>query len=128
MNEVHLKCLETDYAELLELLKKLEIVREVKGKVSVVGKGSWDYIGTIATPTGVVDSKGVESFNQPLNQGGVNWIHVNLKTEKSVKELMAEKAKTDVTVASKAGKIPAYFLLDGGAELRKAVSPHRVFL
>lgn len=117
MNTYYLRCIESDYLQLIALGKMMGVIQQAGNVISTTDPaGCWDYIGTIYRD------------GQPLTDpGGNTYIHVNLMTTVNLREAATALAASKPEIAAGLANLPKYFLVDAEGNAAAPALPHRVF-
>ena len=113
----YLRCIESDYPQLIALGKLLGVIEQVGEVIRTVDPGDyWDYIGQIIT-----DSK------PRADKDGNVYIHVNLLTSINLRDAATAMAAKYPEVREGLATMGKYFLLDAEGNAIAPAQPHRVF-
>ena len=112
-----LRCIESDYPQLITLGKLLSVISEKDSVIYTTDPaGCWDYIGPIYR-----DEKALTDL------GGNVYIHVNLMTPVNLREAAQALAASKPEIAAGLVNLPKYFLVDTEGNAVAPAQPHRVF-
>lgn len=122
-----LRCIESDYPQLLGLAEMMGVIQIVDGVVYPVSGCGWDYIGYKRVGEPPADG---EPDNRPfLTDGqGNKYVHINARTPFSVGAAAAEAAASSPEVAAALGDPSRFFVTDGKGNAIDPQYPMRVFL
>lgn len=111
-----LRCIESDYPELLALAVAIGAISIENGKVVAAPDVLWDYIG-YKLVNGV-----------PLEDGNGNkYIHVNTRTTFSVGERAASLAVSNPELAGALANVGRFFVTDEFGQTKMPEVPMRCF-
>jgi len=129
MFKYSLKCIETDYPELLENAIAIGMIEIEKGKEPREKNGGyWDYIGH--RKVGPAPLEGEQDRRDYLKgEGNSKYIHVNVITPIDINNISKEMAKGNPKIDSWVKKFHRYFTIDPETgEFVWPEDPMRVFL
>lgn len=131
MKTYALRCLQTDYPELIQLGKALGVIQELDGQILPVGVGCWDYIGVKYDPESGTEVM-IEGYPCRINQtpvgvGGVPYIHVNFRTEHDIRQKAEALAAANSSIAAGLANIGKYFITDAEGNATWPTEPIRTF-
>jgi len=120
MGQYALRCLETDYAELVANAKILGVVdTDADGKAYEKNGGYWDYIGYKILEDGTI----LKDVN------GVKYVHINCATNIDVDAVARDLAATYPQIAQGLVEFNRFFITDPvTGKWAWPVEPMRVFL
>ena len=130
MNTYYLRCVESDYQQLIQLGVLLGALQVTNGVVTATGSGCYDYIGPIYKPTG--ETVETESGPQPVmaihcDSDGNIYIHVNLITPVNLRNVAEALAISRPEIAAGLSNLSRYFVVDADGNATAPAQPHRVF-
>ena len=129
--EYALRCLETDYLQLIQLGKVLGVIEEIDGLITTKGAGCWDYIGYkfIRESGEDVEVNGeIVRINQEVSSfEGTPYVHINLRTEVNIRERAEALALENPAIAGALSQIPRFFITDAEGNATLPNEPIRVF-
>jgi hypothetical protein len=117
MNTYYLRCRQSRYEILLRRGVRMGAILDEDGRISPVGPGAWDYVGTKLLEDGNLAGGNEDPF-----------VHVNFRTEKNLRELAMIAAMTDSDIATGMTEIANYFIVDAEGNATVPEFPMRVFL
>lgn len=122
-----LRCIESDYPQLLGLAQMMGVIQIIDGVIYPVSGCGWDYIGY--KRVGEIPAEG-EPDNRPfLTDGNGNkYVHINARTPFSVGAAAAQAAASSPEVAAALGDPSRFFVTDGNGSAVDPQYPMRVFL
>lgn len=127
MNDYALRCIETDYPQLLMLATALGVIEMVDGKPQEKNGGIWDYIGHKLF--GDVPAEGkVDTRTLVVNENNIPYVHINVRTPINVREVAEAMALANPAIAGALSQIPRFFIVDAEGNATLPSVPLRVFL
>jgi len=129
MFKYSLKCIETDYPELLENAVMIGMIEMEKGMpVREINGGYWDYIGH--RKVGSPPAEGEKDNRDELKgDGDSKYVYINVITPIDVNNVSKEMAKSNPKIDKWVKKFHRYFTIDPETgEFVWPEDPMRVFL
>ena len=134
--DYYIRALPKDWPTLIALGEKLGVLTVHKTEdgesvVSATTPGSWDFIGVLYKPTGMLlpasDESGdaVPEMTEVTDEKGTAYWHANLRTTVHLGEVARQMAKTDKAVAKAMKSLSKFFLLDDEGNPRAPAQPAR---
>lgn len=122
-----LRCIESDYPQLLGLAQMMGVIEIIDNVVYSKPGCAWDYIGY--KRDGLPPAEG-EPDNRPylMDGNGNKYVHINARTPFSVGAAAAQAAASAPEIAAALGDPSRFFVTDAQGNAIDPQYPMRVFL
>lgn len=121
-----LRCIESDYPQLLGLAQLIGVIDIIDGQVTPINGCAWDYIGYKKIGEAPAENEPDNRLYVQDAQGN-KYVHVNARTPFSVGAAAAEAAALSPEIAAALGNPARFFVTDSEGNAVDPQYPVRVF-